>query len=324
MDLQETQVFKPTWGVRLPFIMKFTVLPIAGLAIGYMISFKGIDVGAFILVTLFTVLFLAVALMACTAQIIITPIAVVNKNIFMQRSIPIPGIQRVRLQQGVPHSSIKMLYVLIETSEKKHSTGGKLFTAEQQQDIVDLILAHIRDRYTQNYELVLRYSNDPSLVLEGSPNATIVDPRVGRVFAPSRAIKILLLLPFLLVTLILFIDIPSVLTLVLPLICALPFMGIWFRKITISSSAVVSQTLWGKRSIPLGAIRVARIVTESRNLSKLMIQSDRAKLSTGSGLTGSQLDEALAYLLELIRVNHPENYEMVRQSGFLGERLGRR
>jgi hypothetical protein len=186
---------------------------------------------------------------------------------------------------------------------------------DQKQDAVAYLLELIRTEYPQNYESVRQYSNNSDLfVQKNSDSAQLVDGGFGRVFEQNRTVKMVLLLPFVLMTVILLIDTKSFLPIFFIVPIAIPVILWMFKKFIITQHGVVKRSLFGSKSIPLGTIRVAKIQSGLKGGAYLLIKTDRSKFKMGNGIVGDQLNDALNYLLEQIRVNHPENYEIVRQS----------
>jgi len=81
-------------------------------------------------------------------------------------------------------------------------------------------------------------------------------------------------------------------------------------KIIVTSVAIVSENTLKKRVIPFKAIK--RIyIKQIRHAYVLFVSTEQTQIGLHGGATKKQLDEMVNYILEQIRLNDPEHYQLV-------------
>jgi len=62
----------------------------------------------------------------------------------------------------------------------------------------------------------------------------------------------------------------------------------------------------------LNNIKLIKKICVGRGSSALLIKTDRSTFKIGKGLSESQIDEAVSYILEQIRILYPESYALMK------------
>lgn len=162
-----------------------------------------------------------------------------------------------------------------------------------------------------------------------------MDAEVSKVFKPdekSKSSSIWSVLGFLLVSLGCFSDKSTPIGLDISVFVA---CTVWYfysifssqsESITITPRMVIRCKLTGSQSIPISDIRIVKMTYsgESNETSLLMIETNESTFYMGDGLTDDQVKEAVAYILEQIRLHYPVNYHDVTTEHLIVEKFWRK
>jgi len=81
---------------------------------------------------------------------------------------------------------------------------------------------------------------------------------------------------------------------------------------TITAQSVVSSSARSRQVIPIDEIRIVKVDYDGNNDICLFIETNQSKFYLGKDLSSDQIKEAVAYILEQIKVHYPVNYEDVK------------
>ena len=95
------------------------------------------------------------------------------------------------------------------------------------------------------------------------------------------------------------------------LLILLLFLSIWTDKMEIISNAVIRTNLFKRQIIQIADIRYVKLQRGQKGTLWLVIKTNELLVSMGA-LGQKQINEAVGYILEQIRINYPENYENVK------------
>jgi hypothetical protein len=96
------------------------------------------------------------------------------------------------------------------------------------------------------------------------------------------------------------------------LVTLFAFLSICTEQIEINSNVLVRTNLFRKLTIQISKIQYAKLHSGQKGTSWLMIKTNDLRFSMGGALGKRQINDAIAYILEQICINYPENYEDVK------------
>jgi hypothetical protein len=88
------------------------------------------------------------------------------------------------------------------------------------------------------------------------------------------------------------------------------FLSVCTEKMEVNSDTVVRKNLFKKKIIQIGDIRYVKLQAGQKGTLWLIIKTNKLRFSIGA-LGRHQINEAVTYILEQIRIHYPENYEDV-------------
>lgn len=84
------------------------------------------------------------------------------------------------------------------------------------------------------------------------------------------------------------------------------------ERVLITSGAVTRTNIFGKKTVPLNSIRLARKKSIGRGQLVLEIVTDHTTMSVGNSWSESVIDEAAKYISEQIERYYPERSDLLK------------
>ena len=88
------------------------------------------------------------------------------------------------------------------------------------------------------------------------------------------------------------------------------------ETITVTPQSVFKKSLFGTQRVPIEAIRYAQFERKRQGRAWLIIKTEDFEFYMGSPLGKKKINEAVACILEQIRLHYPEHYEDVKLGRF--------
>jgi uncharacterized membrane protein YbhN (UPF0104 family) len=88
------------------------------------------------------------------------------------------------------------------------------------------------------------------------------------------------------------------------------------ETITVTPQNVLKKSLFGRQQVPIGLIRYAQLERKRHGRVWLIIKTDEFEFFMGNPLGKKKIREAVACILEQIRLHYPEHYEDVKLGRF--------
>ncbi len=88
------------------------------------------------------------------------------------------------------------------------------------------------------------------------------------------------------------------------------------ETITVTPQSVFKKSLFGTQRVPIGEIRYAQLERKRQGRLWLIIKTEDFEFFMGNPLGKKKIQEAVACILEQIRLHYPEHYEDVKLGRF--------
>ncbi len=100
------------------------------------------------------------------------------------------------------------------------------------------------------------------------------------------------------------------------IVAAVGILSNSIETITVTPQSVFKKSLFGTQRVPIEAIRYAQFERKRQGRVWLIIKTEDFEFYMGNPLGKKKINEAVACILEQIRLHYPEHYEDVKLGRF--------